>query len=90
MRIDVRRAPEPLGQIPDPQPITLALENLPQGVSVPDKLIVDAKKDFIEFEVKAAPEVKSSKVMLVIHATGKYRGTDWGRKSMPVNLEVVP
>ena len=90
VRIDVHRAPEPLGQMPDPQSITLALKNLPQGVSVPDKLIVDAKKDFIEFEIKAAAEIKAAKVMMVIHAKGKYRGTDWERKSMPVNLEVAP
>jgi len=28
--------------------------------------------------------------MMIIHAKGKYRGTDWERKSMPVNLEVAP
>ena len=90
VRVNTRRAAEPVGQQPARKPIVLTLKNLPEGVSAPAKLEVPADKDFLDFELTANPEAKVGKVQISVLAKGLYRGTDWTRESSPVELEVTP
>lgn len=90
VRVNTRRAAEPVGQQPARKPIVLTLKNMPQGVSAPAKLEVPADKEFLEFELTASPEAKVGKVQISVSAKGLYRGTDWTRESSPVELEVIP
>ena len=90
VRVNTRRAAEPVGQQPARKPIVLTLKNLPEGVSAPAKLEVPADKDFLDFELTTNPEAKVGKVQIYVLAQGLYRGTDWTRESSPVELEVTP
>ena len=90
VRVNTRRAAEPVGQQPARKPIVLTLKNLPEGVSAPAKLEVPADKDFLEFELTTNPEAKVGKVQISVLAKGLYQGTDWTRESSPVELEVTP
>lgn len=89
VRVNTRRAAEPVGQQPDRKPITLTLKNLPYGVTAPAKLEVPADKEFLEFELSATSKAKVGKMQITISAKGQYRGTDWTRTSAPVALEVT-
>ena len=89
VRVNTRRAAEPVGQQPDRKPITLTLNNLPIGVTAPAKLEVPADKEFLEFELTATPEAKVGKMQITVSAQSQYRGTDWTRTSAPVVLEVT-
>jgi hypothetical protein len=66
------------------------LKNLPDGVSAPDQIIVNAKKDFVEFELTATADAKPGKADVVAVAKSKYRGTEWVKESLSVTIEVVP
>ena len=90
VRVNTRRAAEPVGQQPDRKPITLRLNNLPAGVTAPAKLEVPADKEFLEFELTATPEAKIGKMQITVSAQSQYRGTDWTRTSALVVLEVTP
>jgi len=90
VRVTTRRPPEPIGLKAAPQAITIELNNLPVGVSAPDQIIVDAKKDFVEFELTATADAKIGKADVVAIAKSKYRGAEWMKKSPPVIIEVVP
>ena len=90
VRVNTRRAAEPVGQQPARKPIVLTLKNLPEGVSAQAKLEVPADKEFLEFELTASPEAKVGKVQISVSAKGLYRGTEWTRESSPVELEVTP
>ena len=59
-------------------------------MSAPDQIIVDAKKDFVEFELTATTDAKPGKADVVAVAKSKYRGAEWEEESMPVTIEVVP
>ena len=90
VRVETRRAAEPVGQLAARKPIVLTLKDLPEGVSAPAKLEVPADKEFLEFELSANPEAKAGKVQISVSAKGQYRGTEWTRESSPVELEVTP
>ena len=90
VRVTTRRPPEPIDLKAAPQAITIELNNLPAGVSAPDQIIVDAKKDFVEFELTATVDAKIGKADVVAVAKSKYRGAEWVKESLPVTIEVVP
>jgi hypothetical protein len=90
VRVTTRRPPEPIGLKAAPQAITIELKNLPAGLSAPDRITVNAKKDFVEFELTATADAKPGKAEVVAVAKSKYRGAEWVRKSLPVTIEVVP
>jgi hypothetical protein len=87
-RITTLRPPPPLGAKPDPKPIAIEIKSLPAGLSVPDKIVVDAKKDFVEFEITCAADAKSAKGEAVIVAKSSYRGAPWVKASAPVAVEI--
>jgi len=90
VRVTTRRPPEPIGLKAAPQAITIELKNLPAGLSAPDRITVNAKKDFVEIELTATADAKPGKADVVAVAKSKYRGVEWVRESLPVTIEVVP
>jgi len=89
VRISALRPPEPLGAKPDPKPISIELKDLPGGVAAPDKITVEAKKDFVEIELTCAADAKPVKAQVIIKANSTYRGTKWARTGTPVSVEVL-
>ena len=90
VRVTTLRPPPPIGQKAAPQPITIQLKNLPAGIKAPEKITVDAKKNFVEFELTAPAEAVAGKHTVMVVAQGKYRGADWTHESQPVALEILP
>jgi hypothetical protein len=90
VRVTIRRAPPPIGQEATPQAITIELKNLPAGVKVPATIKVEAKKDFVEFELAAAVDAKLAMAQVVAIAKSKYRGTEWTLESSAVVFEILP
>jgi len=90
VRVTTRRPQEPIGLKAAPQAITIELKNLPAGLSAPDQITVNSKKEFVEFELTATADAKPGKVDVVAVAKSKYRGVEWVRESLPVTIEVVP
>ena len=90
VRVTTRRPPEPIGLKAAPQAITIELKNLPAGLSAPDRITVNAKKDFVEIELTATADAKPGKADVVAVAKSKYRGVEWMKESLPVTIEVVP
>ena len=89
-RITTSRPPPPIGQKAAPQPIAIDLKNLPAGVKAPEKINIDAKKNFVEFEFTATPETEPGKHSLEVVAKSKYRGREWSREIAPVTIEILP
>ena len=89
VRITTTRPPPPLGAKSDPKPIAIEIKNLPDGMTAPEKITVDAKKDFVEFELTCATSVKPVKAEVIIAAKSTYYGTDWVMKSLPVPIEML-
>ncbi len=89
VRVSALRPPEPLGAKPDPKPIAIELKNLPAGVAAPDKITVEAKKDFVEIELTCAADAKPIKAQVAIKANSTYRGAQWTKESSPVSFEVL-
>ena len=89
LRVTTKRPPEPIGLKAAPQQIAIELKNLPAGVTAPSKIVVDAKKDFVEFELTATGDAKPGKSEIVAVAKSKYRGAAWIKESMAVTIEVL-
>ena len=87
-RITALRPPPPLGAKPAPKQIVIKIKNLPVGLSVPDKIVVDAKKDFVEFDIDCATDAQPVKAEAVIISKSSYRGASWEMQSAPVVMEV--
>ena len=70
--------------------VTIAPASLSQSTdSAPSKIVVDAKKDFVEFELTATGDAKPGKSEIVAVAKSKYRGAAWIKESMAVTIEVL-
>ena len=89
VRVTTKRPPEPIGLKAAPQQIAIELKNLPAGVTAPSRIAVDAKKDFVEFELTATGDAKPGKFEVVAVAKSKYRGAAWIMESAAVTVEVL-
>lgn len=90
VRITTLRPPPPIGQKAAPQVIAIELKNLPIGVNAPEKINIEAAKNFVEFELTVSPDSKPGKHQIMIVAKSKYRGAEWTHKNVSTTIEILP
>ena len=66
------------------------MKNLPIGVNAPEKINIEAAKNFVEFELTVSPDSKPGKHQIMIVAKSKYRGAEWTHKNVSTTIEILP